>query len=153
MSETFLFQAIWFSQTVLIQIIQFSISIVFVYTLLNVKTILFRTIQFCMSTQFKCQTVLFQAIRLSISTQFSSIWPIDRALSDVITPGQSGPGSDGNEVILRISQSSSISVTSISDCLVSYPGHTLGGSYPTADVLSLYSTASGDLAIQQWANY
>ena len=59
-------------------------SIVFIYTLLNVKTVLFRTIQF------------------SISTQFSSIWPIDRALSGVTTPNQSGTGRNGNEVVLRI---------------------------------------------------
>ena len=36
-----LFQAIQFSQTVLIQPIQFSISIGFVYTQLNVKMVLF----------------------------------------------------------------------------------------------------------------
>ena len=38
---TFLFQAIQFSQTVLIQLIQFSISIDFVYTQLKVKTVAF----------------------------------------------------------------------------------------------------------------
>ena len=38
----------------------------------------------------------------SISTQFSSIWPIDRTLSGATTPGQSGPGSDGNEGVLHI---------------------------------------------------
>ena len=37
----FLFQAIQFSQTVLIQLIKFSISIEFVYTQLNVKTVLY----------------------------------------------------------------------------------------------------------------
>ena len=49
-------------------------NIVYVYTQLNVKTVLFQTIQF------------------SISTQFSSIWPIDRTLSGVTTPGQSELG-------------------------------------------------------------
>ena len=38
--KTFLFQAIQFSQTRLIQLIQFSIRIDFVYTQLNVKTVL-----------------------------------------------------------------------------------------------------------------
>ena len=71
--KIFLFQAIQFSQTVLIQTIQLSIGIVFIYTQLNVKTVLLQTIQF------------------SISTQFSSIWPINRALSGVTTPGQSRP--------------------------------------------------------------
>ena len=44
----------------------------------------------------------FFDIQFSISTQLSSIWPIDRALLGVTTPGHSGPGSDGNEGILRI---------------------------------------------------
>ena len=38
--KTFLFQAIQFSQAILIQLIQFSISTDFVYTQLNVKTVL-----------------------------------------------------------------------------------------------------------------
>ena len=66
---------------------------------------------------------------------------IDRALSGATTPGQSGPGSDGNEGVLRIPQSSSTVGTSPSDSLVSYPGHSLwGGSYPSAEVQSVYST-------------
>ena len=32
----------------------------------------------------------------------SSIWPMDRTLSGAITPGQSGPGSIGNEGVLGI---------------------------------------------------
>ena len=32
----------------------------------------------------------------------SSIWPIDRTLTGAITPGQSEPGSDGNEEVLNI---------------------------------------------------
>ena len=36
------------------------------------------------------------------------------------TSDQSGPGSDGNEGVLHIPQSSSITGTSLSDCLVSY---------------------------------
>ena len=51
-------------------------------------------------------------------------------LSGATTPGQSGPGSDGNEGVLCIPQSSSIAGTSSSDCLVSYPGHLLGGVLP-----------------------
>ena len=39
LSKTFLFQAIQFIQTVLIQFIQFSISIAFLYTQLDVKTV------------------------------------------------------------------------------------------------------------------
>ena len=51
--------------------------------------------------------------------KFSSIQPIDRALSGDTTPSQSGPGSNGNEGVLRIPQSPSITKTSPSDCLVS----------------------------------
>ena len=43
------------------------------------------------------------------------------------TPGQSGPGSNGNEAVLRIPQSPRITGTSPSDCFVSYPGRLLAG--------------------------
>ena len=54
------------------------------------------------------KTVLLQTIQLSISIQFSSIWPTDRTLSGATTLDQSGPGSDGNEGVLRISQSANV---------------------------------------------
>ena len=76
----------------------------------------------------------------------SSIWLIVRNLSDATTPGESGPGSDGNGEVLHISQSASIIEASPSDCLVSYPGHSLGESYPSAEIQSVYSTASADCA-------
>ena len=60
--------------------------------------------------------------------------------------GQSGPGNNGNKGVLRIPQSSSITGTSPSDCLVSYTGHSLGGSYPSVEVQSVYSTAPVDWA-------
>ena len=82
----------------------------FVYAQLNVKTVLFQ---------------IFQTIQFSINTWFSSIWLIDRALSGATIPGQIGFGSNGNEEVLRIPQSSSITGNSPSDCLVSYPGHSL----------------------------
>ena len=63
--------------------------------------------------------------------QFSSIWSIDRTLSSATTPGQIGPGSNGNEGILCIPQSPSITETSPSDCFVSYPEHLFGGGVPT----------------------
>ena len=81
--------------------------------------------------------------------QFTSIRPIDRAISGTTTLGPSGPGSDSNEGMLHIPQSSSITGTSSSDCLVSYPGHSFGsggGSYPSAEVQSVYSTAPADWA-------
>ena len=48
--KTFLFQAIQFTQAVLIQLFQFSISTDFVYTQLNVKRVLYLTNQFSVST-------------------------------------------------------------------------------------------------------
>ena len=53
------------------------------------------------------------------------MWPIDSALSGATTSGQFEPGSDGNEGVHRISQSSSITGASPSDCLMSYPGYSL----------------------------
>ena len=71
--------------------------------------------------------------------------PLIGPLSGATTPDPSGPGSDGNDGVLRIPQSSSITGTSPSDCLVSYPRHSLGGgTYPCAEKQSLYSTASAD---------
>ena len=62
--------------------------------------------------------------------------------------GQSGPESDGNEGVVHIPQSSSITGTSPSYCLVSYPGHSLGGggSYPLCREAVVYSTPPADWA-------
>ena len=110
---------------VLFQILQFSLS-----TVSMSKTVLIQTIQFSISTQIKVKIVLFQAIQISVSTQFSSIWPIARTLSGNTTVGLRGPKSDGNEEVLCIPQSSCITETSPSECLLSYPGYLLGCSYP-----------------------
>ena len=59
--------------------------------------------------------------------QFSSIWPIDRTLSGTTTLDQSGPGSNGNEGVLCIPQSFSITGASPSDCFVSCTGTFMGG--------------------------
>ena len=126
------------------------------------STVLFQTIHFSISTQFKCQkhfyfklfslvnkvkwfkvllcitknsikhqsfihtqlnvkTVLFQTIQFNVITHFSSIWPIDRTLLGATTSSQCGPGSDGNKRVLCVPQHSSITEASPSDCLVSYP--------------------------------
>ena len=103
---------------------------------------------YTLHTVLMSKTVLFQAILFSISTQFTSIWPLDRTLPAATTPSQGGPGSNGNEGVLRIHQSSSITRTSPSDCLVLYPGHWLGGgSFPSAEMQSVYSTAPANWAI------
>ena len=89
------------------------------------------------------KTVLFQTIQFSISTQFSSI---DKPLSCATSSRQSGPWSDGNERVLRIPQSSSITGASSSDCLVSYQDNRQRGSYPFAEMQLVYSIALADRA-------
>ena len=61
---------------------------------------------------------------------------MNKTLSGATIPSLSGPGSGGNEGVLRIPQSSSITGISPSDCLVPYPGHSLwvGGSYFSAEM-------------------
>ena len=50
----------------------------------------------------------------------STIWPIDRTISGATTPCQSGPGSNVNDGVYYIPQSSSITEAWPSDCLVSF---------------------------------
>ena len=69
-------------------------------------------------------------------------------LSGATTPSQCGPGSDGNKGVLCIPQSSVITETSPSDCLVLYPKNSLGESYSSAKMQSVYSTAPADRAMQ-----
>ena len=76
-----------------------------------IKIFLFQAIQ-------SCQTVLIQTIQFSRRMQLVLFNPYIGLLS----------GSDGNEGVLCITQSSSIIGTSSSDCLVPYLGHSLGGS-------------------------
>ena len=77
------------------------------------------------------QTVLVQTIQLSISMLFVLFNPIDRAFSGTTILGQIRPGSDGNDGVLRITQSSSNTGTSPSYWLVSYTEHSFEGGGPT----------------------
>ena len=81
-------------------------------------------------SQFKCRTVLFGKK--------------SRTLSGATTPGKSSPGSDDKEVVLCIPQSSRITCVSQSDCLISY--RWVGGSYPSAEMQTAYSTTPADWA-------
>ena len=73
----------------------------------------------------------------------SSIWSIDKALSGATTPGQNGPGSNGNERVLHFPQSSKKG-PSPSDGLMSYPGHSLRDSYVCQCILQLELTGLED---------
>ena len=77
----------------------------------------------------------------------SAISPIDRTLSGATTPGHSELWSDGNEGLFCILQISSVTGTSPSDCFVSNVGHSLEKSYPSAEMMSVYPTATADWAL------
>ena len=62
-------------------------------------------------------TKSFQIIQFSIGAQFSSFRPVDRALSDATTLGQSEAGNNDIEGLLPITPNSSISEASPSDSL------------------------------------
>ena len=68
------------------------------------KQFYFNQSSFSYVRNLNVKTVLFKVIQFSICTQFSSIWPIDKALSGATTPSQGGPGSDGNKELFRIPQ-------------------------------------------------
>ena len=74
--------------------------------------------------------------------QFTSIQPIDRALSGATIPGQSGPGSEGNEEVFYIPQISSITEASLSGCLVSYPGNCIPQQYTELMAKTVFSNNS-----------
>ena len=146
-----IFQTIVCRYSVPLSQAKFDTRSIFKWSKVLIQAVLIQAIQFkCLKVQFKCRkTVLFQAIEFSISTQLISIQPIDRDLSGNTTPGQSGSRRDGNEEVLRIPQSPSITGTSPSDCLV----HTQdtrcgGGAYPSAEKQSVYCTSPADRATE-----
>ena len=81
--------------------------------------------------------------RVTMSISYNDNHYTTGTLSGATITGQNGLGSDSNEEALHISQSSSITGTSPSDCLMSNPGHLLGGvgSYLSGEMQSVYSTA------------
>ena len=107
----------------------------FVYTQLNDQTVLLQTIQFSISHLFA----------LSLNSKEFYL-----TLLGVIPLGQSRLRSDGNEGVLDIPQSSSIIGASSSYCLMSSPGHSLGESYPSAEMQLVYYTAPDHWALTFW---
>ena len=102
------------------------------------------------STQLNDQTVQFLTIQFSISHLFALSLNVKQfyltqiGLSGPTTPGQSAPGSNSNEEVLCIPQSSIITRPSPSYSLVSYPGLSLGmvGSYSFAGLQSGWACSS-----------
>ena len=91
---------------------------------------------------------------LNIARELKKLWNmfvclgfIDRTRSDTTTPGLSGHGSDSNEGVFSISQSSSITGTSPSDYLVSYLIPSFEGYWLSTEIQSEYSTAPTERAM------
>ena len=83
-------------------------------------------------------TILFQAIKFSI-VHFFSIEPIDRTLSGATIQEKMDLG------VMSMKGNSAFPKAPALDCSVSYPGHSLRDSYPSAEMQSVYfaATASG----------
>ena len=75
-----------------------------------------------------------------------SIWPIDRTLSDTTSPGQSGPGSDGNKHSPTLHHYWNLTMRLFG---VIYRTIVVLGSYPSAEMQSVYSTAPADWATRR----
>ena len=119
----------------------------FLYT----ETVLFQTIQFSISTYFSftqlnVQNTSFQTTQFSVIIQFSSIWPIDRTPSGVTTTDWSGPRSGSNEEELWIPKIFICTEAPPSDGLVSYPRSSLEVSYPSVEMQLVYSATPTDRA-------
>ena len=127
---------------------QFSLVYVYflVYTQSNLKKVYFKQFRLAQVHRFNVKNSPISN-NLSLSTQFTSTWSIDRTLPGATTPGQSCPGNDGNEGVLCIPQSSSITETLPSACLVSLAGYSLGRSYSSPEKQSVYSTATANWAL------
>ena len=105
----------------------------------------FQVLLFSISTSFQHYSFVCTRLYGSMYRKWLniSIWSIDGTLTGTTTPGQSKPGSNGNEEVLYIPQSSRTKV-SLSYVLVSYLEHKLAVgvvSYPTAEMWLAYSTA------------
>ena len=70
---------------------------------------------------------------------------MEMTLSDAPTLVQSGSGSNGNGGVLHTPEISKARVSS-SDGLMSYQGHSVVGSYSSAEMQSVYSTAPANCA-------
>ena len=76
----------------------------------------------------------------------SSIWSIDRTLSGATTLGQSGPGSDGNELRALLESHYLIVLCHIRDiCWVK--------SYPSAEMQLVYSAVTVEWAMHNFFSY
>ena len=103
----------------------------FVYTQLNDQTVLFQTIQFSISYLFAHS---LNDKQFYFTHQVLPLW----AKMDQEAIAMKG--------YLAFLKASSITGASPSDCLISYPGYFLGGSYPSAVKQSVYSIGPANWA-------
>ena len=95
------------------------------------------------------KTFLFQAIQFTQTIQFS-ISMLLVLFNPYIGPYQVLPLRPRVDLWAMAMKGYSVfPKTPALDYLVSYPGHSLGGSYPSAEVESVYSTAPVDWAIHR----
>ena len=88
-------------------------------------------------------------LSLNVQVHFlngKQVYLIHRILSGATNLGQSGLGSNGVQGVICVLQFTSITGTSSSDCLVSYPGHFLEEYYP-------FSKSAHATAPVYWATY
>ena len=114
------------------------------------KKFYFKQFSLAIGSSFNGKTVLFHAIQFTINMQFSSIWSIEGTLSGATSLGHSEPGSDTSEGILHIPQSSSITGTLPTDCLVSYLGQSFEWGVLPLCRDTVYFTAPADQARAYW---
>ena len=93
--------------------------------------------------------VLFLTNWFNVSHLFahSSIWPIDRTLSDATTPDQIESGRNRNEGVHHIPQSSRSWVSPSDTAYCHIQGSRGRRSYPTVKMQSAYYTAPTDWAV------
>ena len=92
--------------------------------------------------QLSINSIKHQSFVYIVKWSNSSIWPIDMTLSDATSLGKSEPGSEANKKILRIPQNSSIVRASPLDCLVPYPGLSLGVFTRCRDAVGVFYSPS-----------
>ena len=86
--------------------------------------------------EYALKRVIFR-MNIQFSTQFNSTWLLDRTLSGATTPGQSGPGSDGNERVLHFPKAAALQETR----------HQIVKCHKQDTALSVYSVSPADWAI------
>ena len=98
-----------------------------IYTVLILNWVVWNRTVFMNKNGFGINNLQWLMCHKTKPNQMRNNWPIDRTLSGATIPGQSGPGSDGIEELLRIPPKLQHWKLIIKSFIVSYPGHSLRG--------------------------